>query len=178
MGYQQIVEEAKPSTSVVVQESPSRLRTWLSNKNLQYDFVMSIILVTLNVAAIIYMIQHKIPFTACIITLVYCTGLYFSFGLFSCLFWFQAITDVEASNLYMTGRIGHICGLGILLHLLYSISPRVALWFGLPSSLWVVAAFIAPLYTMCLASAFKKVSEDTRAYWKFINEPQVRVANV
>ncbi|ESQ30664.1 hypothetical protein EUTSA_v10012097mg [Eutrema salsugineum] len=159
MDYQLTIEEDKTSTSVV-QESPSRLRTWLSNKNLQYDFVMSIILIILNVTAIIYLTQHKIYFFS------------------SCVYWSIAITNVEASDLYMTGRISHIGGLGILLTLLYSISPRLALWFGLPSSLWVLAAFIAPLYTFCLAPALKEVSEDTRAYWKFINEPQVRVVNV
>ncbi|CAF2050343.1 hypothetical protein HID58_036361 [Brassica napus] len=115
-----------------------------TNKNLQYDLVMSFILIILNVAAIL------------------------------CLVWSAAIVLVEAYDMYIVGRICHIFGFAILLHLLYCISPRLTLWFGIPCSLWFLAAFIEPLYTVHLPPVF----EDFRNCWKFVNEEQVRVVTV
>ncbi|KAF3574198.1 hypothetical protein F2Q69_00063160 [Brassica cretica] len=132
------VADAMP-TATVLQGHPSLFHTWWTNKNLQYDLVMSFILIILNRVA-----------------------------------WFGPIVLVEAYDMYIVGRICHIFGFAILLHLLYCISPRLTLWSGIPCSLWFLAAFIEPLYTVHLPPVF----EDFRNCWKFVNAEQVRVVTV
>ncbi|KAJ0237427.1 hypothetical protein HA466_0248260 [Hirschfeldia incana] len=151
-------------------------RTWWTNKNLQYDLVMSFILIILNVAAVLYVTHHKIPFaTNNLYFFPFCILVYFFSGMMSCMVWYGAIFIVEAYDMYIIGRICHIFGFAVLLHLLYFISPRQTLWFGIPCSLWFLAAFIEPLYTVHLPPVF----EEFRDCWKFVNEEQqVRVVTV
>ncbi|CAL9224486.1 unnamed protein product [Arabidopsis halleri] len=72
------------------------------NKNLRYDVAMSSIIIILNIAATF------------------------------CICWFKAIENVLASKAYFVGRICHTLGFCVFLDLLYSISPHLALYFGLP----------------------------------------------
>ncbi|KAJ4889866.1 membrane protein [Raphanus sativus] len=160
------VADATPTTTL--------FRTWWTNKNLQYDLVMSFILIVLNVAAILYITHHKIPFTANNLLFQFCICSYGFSGLGSFMGWSWAICVVEAYDMYIFGRTCHIFGFAVFLHLLYFISPRLTLWFGIPCSLWFLAAFIESLHTVFLPHVF----EDLRDCWKFVNEEQVRVATV
>ncbi|CAA0275122.1 unnamed protein product [Arabidopsis thaliana] len=165
-----MVDDAKKP----VYESTSLFRIWWTNKNLQYDIVMTCILIILNIAANLYMTHHKIPLTADESSLTVCLLIYLVCGMMSFMGWCMAMTAVEGYDMYICGRIGHIFGLSVLLHLLYSISPSLALWFGIPSLLWVFAAFIEALYALCLPQLFKAL----RDHWDYLNQPLLRVVNV
>ncbi|KAF8109882.1 hypothetical protein N665_0089s0003 [Sinapis alba] len=169
-----VADATMPTSTTVLQTYPSLFRTWWTNKNLQYDLVMNFILIILNVAAILYMKHHKIPFTTSNAYFQLCIIFYIVSGFGSCLVWSWAIFVVEAYDMYIIGRICHIFGFAILLQLLYFISPRLTLWFGIPCSLWFLAALIEPLYKLWLAPLF----EEFRDCWKFVNEEQVRVVTV
>lgn len=136
--------------------------------NERYDVAMHMIIIVLNIAAILYMRMHKIPlddylwgpcaaFTAC-----YFTGLIISYGI-----WSIAIEDVSPSETlfaaYFMGRVCHTLGFCIFLGLLYSISHRLPLYFGIPCSLWLLPAMIAP----CCPCLWR----GEQAWWKFANQP-------
>ncbi|KAG7543719.1 hypothetical protein ISN45_Aa07g036050 [Arabidopsis thaliana x Arabidopsis arenosa] len=53
------VAATKP-TATTVHEYPSRLRVWWMNKDLRYNIAMNSFILILNIAAILYMITHKI----------------------------------------------------------------------------------------------------------------------
>ncbi|CAE6206985.1 unnamed protein product [Arabidopsis arenosa] len=167
--------------TTIVHESPSLLRAWWMNKNLRYDVAMSSIILIINIAAIVYMITHKIPLNKAdpaLLILVVSIIFYVLFGIVSCISWVMAIENVRlASEAYVYGRIGHTSGFGIFLDLLYSISPHLALHFGLPCLLWFVAAMIAPCCPYLWKGLCKRVQE-LRDWWKFVNRPQSSVVIV
>ncbi|VVA91104.1 unnamed protein product [Arabis nemorensis] len=155
------------TSATMVHEAPSLRREWRMNGG--YDVVMHMIIIILNIAAILYMRKHKIPlddqlwgplidFTAC----------YFAGWLISCAFWCTAaIEDVSLPEAlciaYIMGRVCHTLGFCIFLGLLYSISHRLPLYFGLPCSLWLLPAMIAP----CCPCLWR----GEQAWWKFVNQP-------
>lgn len=151
------------------------------NKNLRYDVAMSSIILIINIAAIVYMITHKIPLNKAdpaLLILVVSIIFYVWFGIVSCISWVMAIENVRlASEAYVYGRIGHTSGFGIFLDLLYSISPHLALHFGLPCLLWFVAAMIAPCCPYLWKGLCKRVQE-LRDWWKLVNRPQSSVVIV
>lgn len=150
------------------------------NKNLQYDVAMSSIIIILNIAEIVYMITHKIPLSKAsfvLPTLVTSIVYYVLAGMFSCIIWVKAIENVSASKGYFVGRICHTSGFGIFLDLLYSISPHLAIHFGLPCLLWFVAAMVAPCCPYLWKELCNRVQE-LRDWWKFVNQPQSSVVIV
>ncbi|CAA7055643.1 unnamed protein product [Microthlaspi erraticum] len=177
MGYTKL-------SATIVHEYPSLLRTWWSNKNLQYDVVMSPIIIIINFAAIVHMRTHKIPFnnedlvTLMIVFLI----LYIATCFVSFLLWFAAIEDVKESEaaLYV-GRIAHTLGFGLFLELLYCISPHLALRYGVPGLIWFVATMVAPCCPSIIGSIWRglcQAVQDIREWWKHVNQPRSVVVYV
>ncbi|KAG7548359.1 hypothetical protein ISN44_As12g035510 [Arabidopsis suecica] len=156
------VAATKP-TATTVHEYPSRLRVWWMNKDLQYNIAMNSFILILNIAAISYMITHKIAVESDITT-----DLLSGFGvsyiicvLVSFISWIVAITDVSVCDLgYTSGCVSHNLGFVVLLHFLYCISLNFALLVGL---LYVLPFFLCLL---CIAM------QALRDWWEFVNQPQ------
>ncbi|XP_020875623.1 uncharacterized protein LOC9304880 isoform X2 [Arabidopsis lyrata subsp. lyrata] len=142
------VAGTKP-TATTVHEYPSRLRVWWMNKDLRYNIAMNSFILILNIAAILYMITHKIA----------------------------AIENVLASKAYFVGRICHTFGFCNFFNLLYSVSPHLALYFGLPCLLGFVAVMIAPGCPYLWEGLCNKVQE-LRDKWKYVKRPQSSVVIV
>ncbi|CAA7055644.1 unnamed protein product [Microthlaspi erraticum] len=171
MGY------TKP-TATIVHESPSLLRTWWMNKNLQYDVAISSCIIIINIVAIVHMITHKIPFyddDQVHLILVFVIFYIFS-GMVSCKFWVRAIEDVHATEVALyVGRICHTMGFCIFFGLLYCISPHLALRFGVPGLIWFVAALVSPCcpsFPSIWSGLCQKVQEQ-RDWWKYVNQPRM-----
>ncbi|CAD5333351.1 unnamed protein product [Arabidopsis thaliana] len=142
------VAATKP-LSTMVDESPSLLRAWCMNKNLQYNFAMNFVMIIINIEAILYIRNHEN----------------------------HAIENVLASKAYFVGRICHTFGFCIFVDLLYSVSPHLALYFGLPCLLGFVAVMIAPSCPYLWKGLCNKVQE-LRDWWKHVNRPQSSVVIV
>ncbi|EOA18686.1 hypothetical protein CARUB_v10007261mg [Capsella rubella] len=140
----------------IVHESPSLLRVWWMNKNLRYDVAMSSIIIILNIAAIVYMITHKIPLSRDTLAIE---------------------NNILALKATTFGRIYHLFGFCVFLELLYLISPPLALHFGLPCLLYSVAVIIAPGCPHLWKGLCNRVQE-LRDWWKHVNQPQSSVVNV
>ncbi|CAA7055641.1 unnamed protein product [Microthlaspi erraticum] len=172
---------AKLPSATIVRETPSLLRTWWSNKNLQYDVAMSTIIIIINIAATVHMITHKISFNKDFLVtymMAWFVPFYIIFGIFSCILWFMAIEDVKQSEaaLYV-GRFAHTMGICIFFELLYCISPHLALRFGVPGLIWFVAAMVAPCCPYMWRGLCQTV-QDIKDWWKHVNQPRSVVVTV
>ncbi|CAA7055578.1 unnamed protein product [Microthlaspi erraticum] len=175
MGYTEL-------SDTIVNESPSLLRTWWSNKNLQYDVAMSIIIIIINIAATVDMRthNHKSPFDKDdpdkLMTLFII--LYIISGIVSCIVWVMAIENVTLSGLAsFYGRLSHISGFCMFFKLLSCISPHLPLLFGVPGLIWFVAALVAPCFPFIWKGLCQTVKE-LGDWWKYINQPQSLIDNV
>ncbi|CAA7055642.1 unnamed protein product [Microthlaspi erraticum] len=171
---------AKLPSATIVRETPSLLRRWWMNKNLQYYVAMSSFIIIINIAAIVHMRTHKIPFNNdnLVTFVVWFSTFYIISGIGSCCAWFVAIDEVEVSEgASYAGRVAHTMGFGIFFVLLYSISPHLALLFGVPCLIWFVAFMVAP----CCPSIWKGLCitvEIIRDWWKYVTQPGSEVVYV
>ncbi|CAA7055645.1 unnamed protein product [Microthlaspi erraticum] len=167
---------AKLPIATIVRESPSLLRTWWMNKNLQYDVAMSSCIIIINIVAILHMRTHNIPFTSnddLSVLMMMFVMFYISSGIGSCISWIVAIEHDEALEpALFIGRFCHTMGFGIFFILLYCISPHLALRFGVPGLIWFVAALVAP----CCPSIWRclcQTVQELRDWWKYVNQPRM-----
>ncbi|VYS68562.1 unnamed protein product [Arabidopsis thaliana] len=144
------VAATKP-LSTMVDESPSLLRAWCMNKNLQYNFAMNFVMIIINIEAILYMRNHEI----------------------------HAIENVLASKAYFWDAsvtrsafvFSSTSSIRFLLTWLYTSV------FGLPCLLGFVAVMIAPSCPYRWKGLCNKVQE-LRDWWKHVNRPQSSVVIV
>ncbi|CAA7055411.1 unnamed protein product [Microthlaspi erraticum] len=137
-------------------------RLWRKDGNLRYGVAMTNIIITLNIAAIVYinMTKPKIHVDDLVLEYVLCFGMfYMTTIMLSCACWFMAMDHDEDAGCYLAGRIGHTLGFSMFLGFLYAISPRLALYFGLPCLLWFIPAMIAPWF-------------PCGTWWNFAKQPQ------
>lgn len=120
---------------------------WM-NWNLRFDIAISSIIIILNIAAILYMLTHKIPLDEQVIgPLIYIGLPYLYVCLLSFTCWGLAIKHGTSSDdACIAGRISHMLGFLVLLCLLYCISHNLAIHFGLPCLIWFLPAIIVPCH--------------------------------
>ncbi|CAA7055648.1 unnamed protein product [Microthlaspi erraticum] len=164
--------------ATIIHESPSLLRTWWMNKNLQYDVAMSSFIIIINIVAFVRVITYKIPFyndeNQLPLILVF-VMFYILSGIVSCNLWVRAIEDVNSSQVALyVGRICHTLGFCIFFGLLYCISPHLALRFGVPGLIWFVAALVAPCCSSfpSIRSGLCQKVQELRYWWKRVNQPR------
>ncbi|EOA26172.1 hypothetical protein CARUB_v10019610mg [Capsella rubella] len=131
---------------------------------------MNTFLIIINIEAIMYIRSRVIPVDdGFMVSMALCSVVYVPCCLINYLTWVFAITNVSlCDDAYIWGRIGHNMGFIIFLHLLYCISPYLALLaflhFGLPCWLWYIADMIGP--SLC------EGIQALGVWWKFVNQPQ------
>lgn len=133
---------------------------------------MSSIIITINIAAIVHMRTHKIPFNNDDLLALFIL-FYIISGIVSCILWCVAIEDVEVSKgASYVGRIAHTMGFCIFFVLLYCISLTPwALRFGVPGLIWFVVVMVAP----CCPYIWRglcQTGQVLRDWWKYVNRPQ------
>lgn len=124
------------------------------SKHVVYDIVIHILVIASNVATFLYVRNNKIPIAGDKTYMIELVGFYCFTGILGVVEWvdvFKNVPEMEFASGFMD-RISHIVGLIFLIVLLYSISPVIALYFGIPSSLWFLSVLIYTMHVLCCPS--------------------------